>query len=155
MASLIPDYLRRVLQPREHLEHLGAGRVKISERAAQSLRRASKLLLWAKRVFVAWTILFTAGARHYRRWLSLRGHGQQRLPLHRVLWDLAGFDTGNDSCLRSQVDSRAEVLVIRDILPGGVAERDQKLDPVTVVQLGGPRSDAVFAEMLAGGLQTN
>jgi hypothetical protein len=51
ILSLIPDCLRHVLQPGEHLATLGAGHVKISERAVKGLKSSRKWLFALKMVF--------------------------------------------------------------------------------------------------------
>jgi len=53
LSMFIPEYLRRVVRPIEHLDHLGAGRVKISQRAANALERSRKTLRVPKLLFMA------------------------------------------------------------------------------------------------------
>jgi hypothetical protein len=52
LSAFIVEYLRRVLQPTEHLATLGAGRIKISARAASALERARNVLRVAKLFFM-------------------------------------------------------------------------------------------------------
>jgi hypothetical protein len=52
LSAFIVEYLRRVVQPTEHLAMLGAGRVKISARAATALERARNVLRVAKLFFM-------------------------------------------------------------------------------------------------------
>jgi hypothetical protein len=52
LSAFIVEYLRRVLQPTEHLTTLGAGRIKISARAASALTRARNVLRVPKLFFM-------------------------------------------------------------------------------------------------------
>jgi hypothetical protein len=52
LCMFIVEHLRRVLQPTEHLATLGAGRIKISTRAASALERARNVLRVPKLFFV-------------------------------------------------------------------------------------------------------
>jgi hypothetical protein len=52
LSMFIVEYLRRVLQPTEHLATLGAGRIKISARTASALERARNVLRVPKLFFM-------------------------------------------------------------------------------------------------------
>jgi hypothetical protein len=62
LSIFMLDHLRIVVRPTEHLVTLGAGRVKISERAATALKRARKFLRAPKLFFVGLGTVFVFGA---------------------------------------------------------------------------------------------
>lgn len=62
LSIFILDHMRLVVRPTEHLVTLGAGRIKIYERAAAALKRARNFLRAPKLFFVALGTMFVIGA---------------------------------------------------------------------------------------------